>query len=116
MHLRYTDLESNAEEESLILFPGDASFIKVSRRMGSPGGRGVCGSRLTKYVKFPQAAERVHCLKFSSSSARYFFWHQDLSSDKDDERARRINELIGGQLDEPNTSGDEADAAMVIEG
>lgn len=35
MHFRYTDLESNAVAESLILFPGDASFIKVSERPGT---------------------------------------------------------------------------------
>ncbi|ORY90947.1 proteasome complex subunit Rpn13 ubiquitin receptor-domain-containing protein [Leucosporidium creatinivorum] len=79
LHFKYKDLEANAVVEDLILFPGDASFVK--------------------------ATERVHVLKFSSSSARSFFWHQDVDASHDDERARKVNELIGGQVEEESSSG-----------
>lgn len=65
----------------LILFPGDASFKK--------------------------AAERVYCLKFSSSSTREFFWFQDVETDKDVERAAEVSRLIG--------SPDEDEPTMEIE-
>jgi 26S proteasome regulatory subunit N13 len=79
----YKDLEANAIIDDLILFPGDATFAKAS--------------------------DRVHVLKFTSSSARSFFWHQDPSPDQDDERARKVNELIGGQVEESSE-------AMEVEG
>ncbi|KAM0789699.1 hypothetical protein ACM66B_006559 [Microbotryomycetes sp. NB124-2] len=85
LHFRYKDLEANAVTEDLILFEGDASFIKAS--------------------------ERVHCLKFSSSSARSFYWHQDVDPSKDADNARRVNELIGGTIEQ-----DEPSTAMDVEG
>lgn len=87
--------------EDLIVFEGDASFVKV--RYLSPS---LTAPRLT----FIQAADRVHVLKFSSSSARSFFWHQDPDPSHDDERARKVNELIGGTLEEPESG------AMDVEG
>ncbi|KAK4056452.1 hypothetical protein OIO90_002595 [Microbotryomycetes sp. JL221] len=80
LHFRYKDLEAGAVTEDLILFEGDASFIKAS--------------------------ERVHCLKFSSSSARSFYWHQDVDSSNDEANARRVNELIGGTVEEESASMD----------
>lgn len=52
----------------------------------------------------------MHVLKFSSSSARFFFWHQDVDASHDEERARKVNELIGGQVEE------ESSGAMDVEG
>ncbi|GEM11124.1 26S proteasome complex ubiquitin receptor, subunit Rpn13 [Rhodotorula toruloides] len=71
LHFYYKDLTSGVVAEDLIIFPGDATFVK--------------------------ATDRVHVLKFSSSSARHFFWHQDaeLSTDEFERRGRQVNELIG---------------------
>ncbi|KAK4051632.1 hypothetical protein OIV83_002772 [Microbotryomycetes sp. JL201] len=80
LHFRFKDLDANAVIEDLILFEGDASFIKAS--------------------------ERVHCLKFSSSSARSFYWHQNVDPSKDAENARRVNELIGGTVDQEGSAMD----------
>ncbi|GAA5915696.1 hypothetical protein JCM5296_003496 [Sporobolomyces johnsonii] len=78
LHFYYKDLSSQAVVEDLIIFPGDAS-LKVADKQ-----------------------HRVHVLKFNSSSARHFFWHQDpgLSEDEFEQRGRRVNELIGGEQDE----------------
>lgn len=82
----YKDLEANSIIDDLIIFPGDATFTK--------------------------AAPRVHVLKFNSSSARSFFWHQDVDESQDDERAKKVNELIGGQVEEE----EENSGAMEVEG
>ncbi|BGP51880.1 hypothetical protein JCM10450v2_007840 [Rhodotorula kratochvilovae] len=73
MHFYYKDLESNAVVDDLIIFPGDATF--------------------------EPATDRVHVLKFSSSSARHFYWHQDvdLPADEFARRGRTVNELIGAE-------------------
>ncbi|SGY81616.1 BQ5605_C009g05510 [Microbotryum silenes-dioicae] len=85
MHFYWKDLDANAIVEDLIIFPGDATFVKAS--------------------------ERVHVLKFSSSSARSFFWHQDVDASHDQERADKVNELIGAQIDEEEDSA----GAMEVE-
>lgn len=110
MHFRYKDLESSAVED-LILFPGDASWIKV--RDGHGAALYPIELSDEKHAR-TQASDRVNCLKFSSSSARYFFWHQDPSSDKDAERSRRVNELIGAEVEEE--SGSTSAGAMDVEG
>lgn len=69
--------------QDLILFPGDATFTKCS----SAGGGD---------------AARVYVLKFTSSSARHFYWLQDVSSDKDERQTRRVNALI----DDPDAQED----------
>ncbi|GAA5820871.1 hypothetical protein JCM3770_007277 [Rhodotorula araucariae] len=73
MHFCYKDLDSDTLVEDLIVFPGDATF--------------------------QQATDRVHVLKFNSSSARHFFWHQDLDLDPDEfaRRGRTVNDLIGAE-------------------
>lgn len=81
----YKDLESGVVDD-LIIFPGDATFTK--------------------------ATDRVHVLKFNSSSDRHFFWHQDVDSSKDDEVARKVNELFGAEA-EPEP---EPEQAMEVEG
>jgi len=76
----------------LIIFSGDAQFNRVAQ---SPSGR-------------------VYVLRFSSSSARHFFWFQDVASDQDEIRARHVNQLIAdpfatlelSQVPAPTTAGD----------
>ncbi|GAA6005758.1 proteasome regulatory particle lid subunit RPN13 [Rhodotorula paludigena] len=80
LHFYYKDLDANAIVDDLIIFPGDATFER--------------------------ATDRVHVLKFSSSSARHFFWHQDvdLAADEFARRGDRANELIGAEG--PHDAGD----------
>ncbi|GAA6009741.1 hypothetical protein JCM11491_001082 [Sporobolomyces phaffii] len=90
LHFYYKDLATSSILEDLIIFPGDASFQPANK------------------------AHRVSVLKFNSSSARHFFWHQDasLSEQEFEQRGRRVNELIGGD----ETDGDaDADAGMQVE-
>ncbi|SCV74785.1 BQ2448_7814 [Microbotryum intermedium] len=89
MHFYWKDLDANSIVEDLIIFPGDATFVKAS--------------------------ERVHVLKFSSSSARSFFWHQDLDASHDQERADKVNELIGAQIDDEEGSNAATGGAMEVE-
>lgn len=76
LHFYYKDLEAGAVIDDLIIFPGDATFER--------------------------ATDRVHVLKFSSSSARHFYWEQqvDLSPDEFAARSRRVNQLIGAEGDD----------------
>ncbi|KPV73277.1 uncharacterized protein RHOBADRAFT_55043 [Rhodotorula graminis WP1] len=73
--------------DDLIIFPGDATFDQAT-------------------------PDRVHVLKFLSSSARHFYWAQkrDLSHDEFTSQRRRVNELIGA---EPAGDGDEHGAMDV---
>ncbi|KAF8908918.1 proteasome complex subunit Rpn13 ubiquitin receptor-domain-containing protein [Gymnopilus junonius] len=71
LHFIWVNRETNTIEEDLILFPFDASFLKVSE---SPG--------------------RVYVLKFSSSNQRHFFWLQDASSARDEEFTENVNGLL----------------------
>ncbi|BGP20284.1 hypothetical protein JCM10213_001115 [Rhodosporidiobolus nylandii] len=97
LHFYYRSLASPTRPilDDLIIFPGDASFVPVPS--SSP------------------AAGRVHVLKFNSSSARHFFWHQDveLSREEYERRARRVNELIGGEVEDVNPA--EEAGAMDVE-
>ncbi|TFK73569.1 adhesion regulating molecule [Pluteus cervinus] len=72
LHFMWQDRTTNQIEEDLILFPSDASFVKVSQ---SPSGK-------------------VYVLKFSSSNQRHFFWMQDASSTRDEEFANNLNGLL----------------------
>jgi len=92
LHFYYKDLSSSSVVEDLIIFPGDATF------------------------KIANKSNKVSVLKFNSSSARHFFWHQDqgLSEDEFEARGKRVNELIGGETEEgeaETTSGMEVEAA-----
>ncbi len=69
--------------QDLILFPGDATFNPVS------------------------PSSRVYVLRFTSSSARHFYWMQDVEDSQDARRARRVNDLIE-DVDAP----EEEDTAM----
>ncbi|GAA5857508.1 hypothetical protein JCM5353_001843 [Sporobolomyces roseus] len=78
LHFYYKDLSSSTVVEDLIIFPGDATF------------------------KIANKQNKVSVLKFNSSSARHFFWHQDqgLSEQEFEARGKRVNELIGGETEE----------------
>ncbi|GAA5875180.1 hypothetical protein JCM16303_005036 [Sporobolomyces ruberrimus] len=75
LHFYYKDLATSSILEDLIIFQGDASFQPANKQ------------------------HRVSVLKFNSSSARHFFWHQDreLSDEQFEERGKKVNELIGGE-------------------
>ncbi|KAG6866298.1 hypothetical protein C0991_006394 [Blastosporella zonata] len=76
LHFMWKNRTTGNIEEDLILFPSDASFVKVPQ--AGPG--------------------RVYVLKFSSSDQRHFFWMQDASSARDDEFVANTN----GLLDDPD--------------
>ncbi|KNC97374.1 uncharacterized protein SPPG_07301 [Spizellomyces punctatus DAOM BR117] len=71
MHFYWKDRRTGAVEDDLIIFPEEADFVKVSQSNG-----------------------RVYVLKFKSSSQKLFFWMQEPKSDKDEELARKVNNLI----------------------
>ncbi|RDB17911.1 hypothetical protein Hypma_000888 [Hypsizygus marmoreus] len=72
LHFAWKNRTTGEVEEDLILFPSDASFVKVSQAPSS----------------------RVYVLKFSSSNQRHFFWLQDASSARDDEFVNNLNGLL----------------------
>ncbi|KAJ3804853.1 proteasome complex subunit Rpn13 ubiquitin receptor-domain-containing protein [Lentinula aff. lateritia] len=97
LHLMWKNRTSNEVEEDLILFPSDATFLKVS-----------------------QAPGRVYVLKFSSSNQRHFFWMQDASSARDEEFVNNVNgflmdpdyEASWGSSSQPSTSTSTAGASQ----
>ncbi|KAF7314393.1 Adhesion regulating molecule [Mycena kentingensis (nom. inval.)] len=68
LHFQWKNRTTGVVDEDLILFPSDASFVKVSGR--------------------------IYVLKFSSSNQRHFFWLQDASTARDDEFVSNINKLL----------------------
>ncbi|XP_042876760.1 proteasomal ubiquitin receptor ADRM1-like isoform X1 [Penaeus japonicus] len=72
MHFCWKDRGTGTVEEDLIIFPDDCEYKRVSQ----------C------------TTGRVFVLKFKSSSRRLFFWLQEPKSDKDEENARKVNELL----------------------
>ncbi|KAK7048255.1 adhesion regulating molecule [Favolaschia claudopus] len=67
-HFTWKNRTTGVVDEDLILFPSDASFVKVSGR--------------------------TYVLKFSSSNQRHFFWLQDASTARDEEFVNNINKLL----------------------
>ncbi|KAG7575393.1 hypothetical protein FFLO_00383 [Filobasidium floriforme] len=63
---------SMAEDDELIIFPGDCTFEKVDSDLSG----------------------RTHVLKFSSSDSRDFFWFQEASTSRDETDAFNINSLL----------------------
>lgn len=72
LHFIWKNRSTNEVEEDLILFPSDATFVKV---LESSWGR-------------------TYVLKFSSSNQRHFFWMQDASTTKDEEFVRHLNHFL----------------------
>ncbi|KAI0074013.1 adhesion regulating molecule [Panus rudis PR-1116 ss-1] len=72
LHFMWKNRTTNEVEEDLILFPSDATFVKV-----------------------PQSKEgRTYVLKFSSSNQRLFFWLQDADRRRDEEFVSNVNRLL----------------------
>jgi len=76
LHFFWKDRTTNTIEEDLILFPSDASFVKVSQ----------------------SSSGRVYVLKFESSNQRHFFWMQDAATNRD----REFSENLNGMLQDPD--------------
>ncbi|KAI0801915.1 adhesion regulating molecule [Irpex lacteus] len=72
LHFIWRNRVTNENVEDLILFPGDASFVKVEQ----------------------SAWGRTYVLKFSSSNQRHFFWLQDADSSRDKEFVTNVNKLL----------------------
>jgi hypothetical protein len=72
LHFIWKDRVTNDIQEDLILFPFDASFVKVDQ----------------------VSSGRVYVLKFSSSNQRHFFWLQDASASRDSEFIENLNGLL----------------------
>jgi len=72
LHFIWKNRLTSEAEEDLILFPSDASFVKVTQAGGG----------------------RTYVLKFSSSNQRHFFWMQDADSTRDEEFAGNVNRLL----------------------
>ncbi|KAF8631798.1 hypothetical protein AX17_005013 [Amanita inopinata Kibby_2008] len=72
LHFMWKNRTNDQIEEDLILFPSDASFVKVA---------------------LPTSG-RVYVLKFSSSNQRHFFWMQDASVVRDEEFVNNLNGLL----------------------
>ncbi|KAJ7505428.1 adhesion regulating molecule [Mycena galericulata] len=70
-HFTWKNRTTGVVDEDLILFPSDASFVKVAQSSG-----------------------RMYVLKFSSSNQRHFFWMQDASAARDDEFVTNVNGLL----------------------
>ncbi|XP_014600828.1 PREDICTED: proteasomal ubiquitin receptor ADRM1 homolog isoform X3 [Polistes canadensis] len=79
MHFCWKDRTTGIVEDDLIIFPDDCEFKHVP----------ACKTG------------RVYLLRFKSSSRKFFFWLQDLKTDKDEEYCRKINEV----LNNPPTPG-----------
>jgi 26S proteasome regulatory subunit N13 len=90
MHFCWKDRSTGIVEDDLIIFPDDCEFKHVSQ----------CKTG------------RVYLLKFKSSSRKFFFWLQDLKTDKDEEHCRKINEV----LNNPPTPGSQRSSGVNPEG
>ncbi|KZT12121.1 adhesion regulating molecule [Laetiporus sulphureus 93-53] len=72
LHFIWKNRSTNTVEEDLILFPMDATFVKVEQ----------------------SAWGRTYVLKFSSSNQRHFFWMQDADPSRDVEFVSNVNRLL----------------------
>ncbi|XP_032667785.1 proteasomal ubiquitin receptor ADRM1 homolog isoform X3 [Odontomachus brunneus] len=90
MHFCWKDRTTGVVEDDLIIFPDDCEFKHV-----------------------PQCKTgRVYLLRFKSSSKKFFFWLQDLKTDKDEEHCRKINDV----LNNPPTPGSQRSGGANPEG
>lgn len=81
IHFSWKDRTTGKVELDLILFPDDASFRRV-----------------------PECTTgRVYVLEFKTGT-KHFFWMQDLSSDKDEERCNNINTHLGATVSHSTSS------------
>ncbi|XP_071568042.1 proteasomal ubiquitin receptor ADRM1 isoform X1 [Temnothorax nylanderi] len=90
MHFCWKDRTTGVVEDDLIIFPDDCEFKHV-----------------------PQCKTgRVYLLRFKSSNKKFFFWLQDLKTDKDEEHCRKINDV----LNNPPTPGSQRSGSTNAEG
>ncbi|EGI62589.1 PREDICTED: proteasomal ubiquitin receptor ADRM1-B isoform X1 [Acromyrmex echinatior] len=90
MHFCWKDRTTGVVEDDLIIFPDDCEFKHV-----------------------PQCKTgRVYLLRFKSSNKKFFFWLQDLKTDKDEEHCRKINDV----LNNPPTPGSQRSGGTNAEG
>lgn len=72
MHFCWKDRTNGAVEEDLMIFPDDI-----------------------EYKKIPQCTTgRAYLLKFKSSNKKLFFWMQEPDAEKDDQKWKKLNELL----------------------
>ncbi|KAI0822317.1 proteasome complex subunit Rpn13 ubiquitin receptor-domain-containing protein [Trametes gibbosa] len=72
LHFIWKNRSTNNADEDLILFPGDATFVKVEQ----------------------SAWGRTYVLEFSSSNQRHFFWMQDADPSRDEEFVGNVSRLL----------------------
>lgn len=73
-HFCWKDRTSGEVVDDLIIFPEDADFSRVKQ----------C------------TTGRVYIMKFRSSNRRFFCWMQEPKEDKDEERCKKVNEILNG--------------------
>mmetsp|Transcript_30636 Transcript_30636/g.22707 ORF Transcript_30636/g.22707 Transcript_30636/m.22707 type:complete len:100 (+) Transcript_30636:182-481(+) len=47
-----------------------------------------------KFEKVKQSKDRVYLLEFKSTQQRHFYWMQDPDSTQDEERAKKVHEVL----------------------
>ncbi|XP_074109881.1 regulatory particle non-ATPase 13 isoform X1 [Cotesia typhae] len=90
MHFCWKDRTSGVIEDDLIIFPEDCEF---------------------KYVPDCKTG-RVYILKFKLSNKKFFFWLQDMKTEKDEEHCKKINDV----LNNPPTPGSQRSGGTNPEG
>ena len=73
-HFCWKDRSTGEVVDDLIIFPDDADFSRVTQ----------C------------TTGRVYIMKFRSSNRRFFCWMQEPKEDKDEEKCKKVNEILNG--------------------
>lgn len=88
VHFRWSNMPSGKVEDDRIVFSGENVFKRVTT------GR---------------EHDRVYMLQYVSGNQRHMFWMQEKSPEHDDERVKKINDLINNPHE--NTAGGAAPGA-----
>jgi len=73
-HFCWKDRSTGEVVDDLIIFPDDADFSRVTQ----------C------------TTGRVYIMKFRSSNRRFFCWMQEPKEDQDEEKCKKVNEILNG--------------------